>query len=164
MTRRAFALAAILALVCLLAGYTAGRAAGPASRSEPVFQPVRIPAAASTQPAPSVSVPGLILDPAVPTQPIPRAQPDQPAAVAVTVSKNRLTGIASWGDDWSGVVTRLPRGTAICVAGALGRWCGPSVGYGPAVWTGRIADLSGAVFRDICGPTSMGLCTVTLTW
>jgi hypothetical protein len=37
------------------------------------------------------------------------------------------------------------------------------VGYGPKLSTGRIADLSPAVFRAICGDTGMGLCTVTVT-
>lgn len=75
-----------------------------------------------------------------------------------------MSGTASWGCCWTGVVTRLPRGTHICVTGPLGRWCGKSVGYGPAKRTERIADLSAVVFRDICGRLSMGLCRVVLTW
>lgn len=73
-------------------------------------------------------------------------------------------GTASWGDGWHGVVTRLPRGTRICVRGPLGSWCGRSVGYGPAAYTHRVADLSRAVFRLVCGPLSAGLCRVGVSW
>ena len=82
-----------------------------------------------------------------------------PARATVPVS---VSGIASWGDGWTGVVTRFPRGTPIRVCGPLGCWSGRSVGYGPAVWTGRIADLSRAVFSEICGDPAMGLCRVVL--
>jgi hypothetical protein len=74
-----------------------------------------------------------------------------------------IRGTASWGYGWSGVVTRLPRGTAIRVCGALGCWSGRSVGYGPQASTGRIADLSRTVFASICGdPILLGLCHVTV--
>jgi len=85
----------------------------------------------------------------------------RPASGSVTAPHpSILRGIASWGDGWVGVVTRLQRGTPICVTGPRGRWCGRSTGYGPARWTGRIADLSRLVFVAICGPASLGLCRV----
>lgn len=95
--------------------------------------------------------------------PVPSTSPT-PRPSSAPVARHRLAGIGSWGDGWSGVVTRLPRGTRICVTAKLGRWCGRSTGYGPAVWTGRIADLSRAVFVEICGPLSAGLCPVVVTW
>lgn len=80
------------------------------------------------------------------------------------VPGHSLRGVASWGLGWKGVVTRLPRGTRITVTGPRGTWAGRSVGFGPAVWTHRIADLSATVFRAICGSLSAGLCYVTLSW
>ena len=97
----------------------------------------------------------------------PLSSPDSSAPTSsapVPQASTHLTGIASWGYGWSGVVTRLRRGTAICVTGPLGKWCGRSVGYGPALWTHRIADLSPTVFVTICGPLSRGLCKVVLSW
>jgi len=101
----------------------------------------------------------------------PRAAIHPPAiAHAIHVSRDvpmpgvSLSGIASWGYGWSGVVTRLPRGTQITVTGPLGSWSGRSVGYGPAVWTDRIADLSRSVFELICGDPRMGLCKVTVSY
>ena len=84
------------------------------------------------------------------------------AGALLVGSLGATAGIASWGDGWSGVVTRLPRGTAIIVCGPLACWSGRSVGYGPAKRTGRIADLSRAVFAHICGAPSRGLCRVIL--
>jgi len=172
MNPRPILAAALLALVCLLAGYALGRAASPASMGAATF----VPAAASQRPAtaqrpvlpsdagPVASTPGPILEPAVSVAPVPRPVVDEPAPELVVVQGNAVTGEASWGDGWSGIVTRLPRGTPICVTGKLGQWCGPSVGYGPQEWTGRIADLSRAVFADICGDPDMGVCPVVLTW
>ena len=104
-----------------------------------------------------------------PVAPIPSSPPAkrrqatvrQPAATSPAVT---LHGIASWGDGWVGVVTRLPRGTAIRVCGPLACWSGRSTGYGPAASTGRIADLSRAVFAAICGDPSLGLCMVEVHW
>jgi len=99
--------------------------------------------------------------PAIPT-------PEAPAATAEARPgagfRHSLTGIASWGYGWAGVVTRLPRGTPICVYGPIGHWCGRSEGYGPAKRTGRIADLSKAVFADVVGDPRIGLGKVKLTW
>jgi hypothetical protein len=149
-----------LSLAVVLTAFAAGRAS--ASRGAPLVIPaavVVIPVTAgdgepdlegfrrppSTLPASS---------PAVASTPRPGPRP----------ANRSITGIASWGTGWVGVVTRLPRGTWIRVCGALGCWSGRSVGYGPARWTGRIADLSRAVFADICGLPSMGLCRVVLSW
>lgn len=71
-------------------------------------------------------------------------------------------GEASWGYFGGHVVTRLPRGTRIEIVGPLGRWRGVSWGYGPAKWTGRIADLDKEVFRSVCGSPSRGVCNATL--
>jgi hypothetical protein len=75
-----------------------------------------------------------------------------------------ITGEASWGYGFKGhVVTRYPRGTVIRVCGPIG--CTPKVrswGYGPAKWTGRIADLDVHVFEHVCGPRSIGTCQVRL--
>jgi hypothetical protein len=75
---------------------------------------------------------------------------------------SEISGIASWGDFGGHVVTRLPRGTSIFVAGPQGGWTGTSWGYGPAKSTGRIVDLDRQVFAAICGSPSKGLCRVTL--
>ncbi len=91
-------------------------------------------------------------------------RPNAVSPAATSKPGHVLRGIASWGAGWSGVVTRLPRGTRITVTGPLGSWSGRSVGYGPAKWTGRIADLSRGVFMAICGPLSRGLCRVELRW
>jgi hypothetical protein len=96
--------------------------------------------------------------------PPPMASAAQSRPVQRPLALASISGIASWGRPWAGVVTRLPRGTRICVTGPLGWWCGRSVGYGPARRTGRIADLSATVFGLICGPLSRGLCRVTLSW
>ena len=77
-------------------------------------------------------------------------------------ARTALSGTASWGWGWSGVVTRLPRGTRIRVCGPLACWSGRSEGHGPAAWTGRIADLSRSVFARLCGDPARGLCRVTL--
>jgi hypothetical protein len=61
-------------------------------------------------------------------------------------------------------VTRFPRGTPIVVTGPLGTWRGLSWGYGPAKYTGRIADLDRLIFAAICGAPSRGICEVTLRW
>jgi hypothetical protein len=81
---------------------------------------------------------------------------------AIRPSGTALRGTASWGNGWTGVVTRLPRGTVIRVCGPLGCWSGRSVGYGPAVRTHRVADLSRSVFSRICGDPSAGLCRVSI--
>jgi hypothetical protein len=149
-----------------LSGNPSGRTGAP-SQAIPVD---RAPGAGST-PAPVVGTPS----PAVAATPRPtvsvvwsappsagHGSASTPAPTVTDSFRLSIRGTASWGYGWSGVVTRLPRGTAICVTGPLGRWCGRSVGYGPAVYTHRIADLSRAVFASICGPLSQGLCRVTL--
>jgi len=70
------------------------------------------------------------------------------------------SGIASWGYFAGHAVTRLRRGTSIVIVGPLGTWRGRSWGYGPKASTGRVADLDISIFRDICGPSSLGLCDV----
>ena len=149
-------LALASALLLLLVGYKLGSASSSPSRptipesawvriGTPAADPVR-PGAGSARPVRPAGVP-----------PSPMVAPTSRPAQSVS-------GIASWGYGWAGVVTRLHRGTPICVTGPLGRWCGRSVGYGPAVSTHRIADLSATVFRDICGPLSKGLCRVVVRW
>ncbi len=74
-----------------------------------------------------------------------------------------IHGEASWGPFKGHVVTRYPRGTIIRVCGKLG--CTGktrSWGYGPAKYTGRIADLDVNVFEHVCGPRSIGVCQIRL--
>lgn len=97
---------------------------------------------------------------AVPDLPSNQSARPSPAPVH---GRTWAVGTASWGDGWPGVVTRLPRGTRICVAGPIGSWCGRSTGYGPAAYTHRVADLSRAAFRLVCGDPSIGLCRVRVT-
>ena len=118
------------------------------SRSAPAPSPRATAGASTPAPRPGASVGALVSKTSV--------AGSTPAPVAI------LRGTASWGDGWTGVVTRLPRGTRIRVCGPLGCWSGRSVGYGPAVRTGRIADLSRAVFASVCGDPSIGLCRVSL--
>lgn len=106
--------------------------------------------ATGTGPAPS----------AAPATPKPSPAPRPTGRIGSAIAASR--GTASWGYGWSGVVTRFPRGTRIRVCGALGCWSGRSVGYGPQASTGRIADLSRAVFARICGDPGIGLCPVLL--
>lgn len=83
---------------------------------------------------------------------------------ATTGPSKVITGEASWGYGFHGhVVTRYPRGTIIRVCGRLG--CTGRVrswGYGPAKYTGRIADLDVGVFENVCGPRGMGVCQIRL--
>jgi hypothetical protein len=138
--------------VLLLSGCT-----GPASRSAAHVIPAAMPSLAAGVDEPDLARPSR----ASVLPPLP--SPSRPFARAAARG-HHLRGVASFGYGWVGVVTRLPRGTRICVTGPLGRWCGRSVGYGPAKWTHRIADLSPAVFSRICGPLSAGLCGVVLSW
>lgn len=143
----------VLALIAaFLLGWTAhALASSSASRSAPTI-PAALTAFGQDEP-----------DPARARTPITRADV-HPVAAPAGRSPRLLRGIASWGRGWAGVVTRLPGGTRIRVCGRLGCWSGRSTGYGPARWTHRIADLSPAVFREICGPLSAGLCRVTVAW
>jgi hypothetical protein len=177
-TRRVLQALAIAALCALSALFGASVARSAASRPAAVipadaFVPVRVEPDQPRTGAPTSAAPPATAHPvATPTAvalvgrpPRPTVSPVARSTPAPTVTDSfrlSIRGTASWGYGWSGVVTRLPRGTAICVTGPLGRWCGRSVGYGPAVYTHRIADLSRAVFASICGPLSQGLCRVTL--
>lgn len=109
------------------------------------------------QPTATGTGPALTAAPATP-KPSPAPRPTGRIGSAVAAFR----GTASWGYGWSGVVTRLPRGTRIRVCGARGCWSGRSTGFGPQASTGRIADLSRAVFADICGDPALGLCPVLL--
>jgi hypothetical protein len=155
---------AVLLGAAFLAGSIAGRALASTPRPDaqeliPAPHPSDPPAlVVGRQPEPERRTRSSNL-PTVTARPWPAAGVLSGRTNAVLVS-----GIASWGYGWVGVVTRLPRGTAITVCGALGCWSGRSTGYGPAVWTHRIADLSRSVFAAICGAPSKGLCRVTLTW
>lgn len=150
-------LALVVIIVIAAAFLTSARAATPSSAQvipTSDFRPV------------IVAVPG---SPDRELDPGPSGTPHLPAAPSsgpmTRPSASRLSGTASWGCCWAGVVTRLRRGTPIRVCGPIPPcWSGRSEGYGPAVWTGRIADLSMAVFTAICGPLSRGLCRVVLTW
>lgn len=75
-----------------------------------------------------------------------------------------IVGIGSWGNFGGHVVTRLPRGTSIFVAGPEGGWTGSSWGFGPAESTGRIVDMDVTVFEIVCGSWRIGLCEVELSW
>jgi hypothetical protein len=146
----------------------AGASPDPAAASQPV---AATPVVSPGDGRPTSTL-GPILEPDLST-PAARAVVEQPTAEVITRNRqtppnlgdHRLAGEASWGDDWTGVVTRLPRGTAICVAGKLGHWCGLSIGYGPAIWTGRIVDFDRATFHDVRGdPVVLGTCQVVLSW
>lgn len=139
----------------------AGRVpASPQAVPDSAFQRVTI-ASPSTSAPPVESTPSL----STPT-PFPRHLAVQPVSSpkATTGPSKVITGEASWGYGFYGhVVTRYPRGTRIRVCGPIG--CTKVVkswGYGPAKWTGRIADLDVGVFENICGPRSRGVCEVTL--
>ena len=98
--------------------------------------------------------------------PKPSARPTKTASPRVTPTRGpsvTLRGEASWGPFSGHVVTRYPRGTIVRVCGTLG--CTGRVrswGYGPAKYTGRIADLDVHVFERVCGPRSRGVCQITL--
>lgn len=152
---------AILIIGLLLA------ACSPASGREPtdvgskdglVFRPVL--GVASVTPATS---------PTPTPSPAPTATPTTsatPKATPIPIERPSkvLRGEASWGYGFKGnVVTRYPRGTHIRVCGPLG--CTGVVhswGYGPAKYTGRIADIDVNVFENVCGPRSIGICNIRL--
>lgn len=100
-------------------------------------------------------------EPTFTPSPAPSASRNTSKAQAPT---RTLRGEASWGYGFKGhIVTRYKRGTIIRVCGPLG--CTPKVrswGYGPAKYTGRIADLDVNVFEDVCGPRSIGVCQIRL--
>ena len=86
-----------------------------------------------------------------------------PATTAKPIHGIIRSGEASWGPFKGHVVTRYPRGTAIRVCGRLGcTGITRSWGYGPAKYTGRIADLDVRVFEHVCGPRSIGVCKIKL--
>ena len=150
-------------IIGLIAGATLTRGAE-ASRPAPVTGFVPFPSLAATPVPSAVATVGPVALPIPPRPPIVSQHAVARTRPAATPAAHAaLRGVASWGDGWTGVVTRLPRGTAIRVCGPLGCWSGRSVGYGPAARTGRVADLSRAVFARICGSPSMGLCPVTVT-
>ena len=97
----------------------------------------------------------------------PKPTPSHRASSRVVTTgtyRRSITGEASWGYGFHGhVVTRYARGTVIRVCGRIG--CTGKVlswGYGPAKRTGRIADLDVRIFENVCGPRSMGVCTIKL--
>jgi hypothetical protein len=160
MTRDRLIFCLLLALICL--AFEAGRVSAHHPAPRPPAQTASANAAASVAPLATFSeLATEAPDLGATVVPLAVASP-RPVAVSVVRPPRLVRGIASWGDGWAGVVTRLPRGTWIRVCGALGCWSGRSVGFGPAVATGRIADRSAAVFAAICGAPSMGLCSITL--
>lgn len=110
--------------------------------------------AASATPAPTP-----VLSPEPTPRPTTKPKPQTTSGPSVV-----LRGEASWGYGFKGnVVTRYPRGTHIRVCGPIG--CTGLVhswGYGPAKYTGRIADLDVNVFEDVCGPRGVGVCDIKL--
>lgn len=94
-----------------------------------------------------------------------KVQPEsKPRMVSTPSPTTVISGTASWGPFKGNIVTRHPRGTIVQVCGKLG--CSeklPSWGYGPQEWTGHIVDLDVAIFEQVCGPRSIGICKVTLT-
>lgn len=179
MSRRAAAAGLLLALACLVFGYQAGRAAGPASRSSPSFAPVHVPELRSA--APDVTrCPGrctdVILEPAPSRSSEPRPAVEQPAPELVTrpivvAPKAGVRGSASWYDDprkaglyaAAGPALRVGdwRGRTVTVCGAtcfpvtLSDFCGcPG---------GRVIDLSSNAFRRLA-PLGIGVTEVVVTW
>ncbi len=179
----------LLVIIALLA-FAVGRVTSGVSADVPyawialrasAFQAVSVPATPRAEPDSSISL-GMrsVQDPiqlGVPQEPgrghsVQVPVQWRPAGLRATArpttreggTPHSLRGIASWGPFSGHVVTRLPRGMPIVVTGPLGTWRGVSWGYGPAAWTGRIADLDRSVFAAICGPPSRGICTVTLRW
>ena len=147
-------LIAALFLAIVVLAFEAGRA----SAYRPTLGPAQSPVAMGANPGAERTGAPLSVPPTVP------GGTPAPPSSGISAAGHTISGTASWGYGWSGAVTRLRRGTPICVTGPLGRWCGRSVGYGPAKWTGRIVDLSASLFRELCGPLSRGLCTVRLSW
>jgi len=124
-----------------------------------MFVPVTVPSALPVASAEPVPTP----EPTVRHSSAPTLSP-RPTATRGTSHKAVVHGEASWGYGFYGhVVTRYHRGTIIRVCGPIG--CTGKVaswGYGPARYTGRIADLDVRVFERVCGPRSIGVCDITL--
>lgn len=111
--------------------------------------------------------PPFTAEPAVPatpaTTPVSTATP-APKRTATT-GPLVLRGVASYGPFSGHIVTRYKRGTLVRATGPNGRSdIVKSWGYGPdpKIFPERIADLDTSWFRVVCGPTSMGLCNITL--
>jgi hypothetical protein len=89
-------------------------------------------------------------------RPQPTTRPNEPRSGVASFVR------ASLGADY--LAARLPRGTRLTVCGPSGCITGTVNDYGPSrkVFPERIVDLSAADFTRVCGPTSMGLCRVTV--
>ncbi len=160
--RMALMVSALMILACSTAqGHDPYEDAALRNSDALIFHPVASVASA-TPASPSSSVA---------SSPKPASTPKATPLPTSTTSTTRtsivrtLRGEASWGYGFKGhVVTRYPRGTIIRVCGPIG--CTGKVkswGYGPAKYTGRIADLDVHVFEAVCGPRSAGICRITLT-
>jgi hypothetical protein len=87
-----------------------------------------------------------------------------PRPTPAVVYTSKQAGRAAWGYLDGRVITRLPAGTRIKVCGAKGCWEGRSYGYGPKEGTGYLVDLDASIFERICGPRSMGVADIVLSW
>jgi hypothetical protein len=144
---------------------------GCAGATAPPPAPIRTPLPSEFRPvgiAPTAALPSVVPTPSITPKPSSTPQPTKRPAATPKATVGQPTkvirGEASWGYGFKGnVVTRYPRGTHIRVCGKLG--CTGVVhswGYGPAKYTGRIADLDVNVFEDVCGPRSIGVCQIRL--
>ncbi len=101
----------------------------------------------------------------VPTDPLLRtARPTPtptPKPTPEPQPRGQMSGWATWYDHGT-TAMRLPRGTLVKICGGGGCITRTITDYGPAEWTGRIADLMPADFRAVCGcSTSAGVTWVT---
>ncbi len=153
-------LTAVFTLCLVVSSPASGRVPGASTENTYTWQPVVMPAETAAGPSLAMATPTAspqVGGTTASSRPSPTARP-------TSRPSHSLVGTASWGDFGGHVVTRLPRGTRIVVVGPHGTWRGRSWGYGPAKWTHRIVDLDVHVFEDICGPRSLGLCKVSLSW
>lgn len=153
------AMLAALTMAVLISACGTSAAASPrsfATLPPEAFRPVRIVEHADSAASASPSM----------ATPTPSPRPTRTASPRPTATRGpsvTLRGEASWGPFSGHVVTRYPRGTIVRVCGKLG--CTGRVrswGYGPAKYTGRIADLDVHVFERVCGPRWRGVCQITL--
>lgn len=145
-----------------------------ASDATALEAPIAVAAAASSAPppSPSPSVAGALpiarafddpdgAEPDVLTlNPTPTPTPKPPPLPA---PRQVLTGTATWYTAGT-TAMRLPRGTLVKICGSATCVVRRTGDYGPATWTGHIADLTPQDFRTVCGcGTGTGVIRVRIT-
>lgn len=126
---------------------------------EPTATPTPEPTATPT-PTP---VPTPVPTPAATPKPTPRPTPrPTPKPTPAPVVKQTITGNATWYNNGT-TAMRLPRGTRVKICGRAACIERTITDYGPAAYTGRVADLMPADFRTVCGcSTSTGVIKITV--